>query len=470
MRHSKKGLTDGELRKVAAPRKGARKVSAGGVPGLLYRVRSSGRREFLLRYTTAAGVTREQALGPHGARPPALTAERARERAREIRGDVKKGADPVAARLAVRAATAAARAGEREIARARAAVARGEPLPGSFAALARLFLADPARASQRPESRRAFVSRIERELIPAWGDRPAGEIARGDVYTLGAAIASGEGTQRRRRGKPAPAAAANVVKLASAVFNFGLDVGFPGLVGNPCARVLRRIAPPRAARDRWLSPAEIRALWLTTEEELPALRAFARLLLLSALRRDELLGARWCELEKDERGAWLAIPGERMKSGNAHRAPLSSLALEELERLRAAGVDGAGFVFPGRSAGRPLREVYFFRRRLQERMTGALAQAGTETDHRPWTWHDLRRTARSILAAEGVQETAAELLLAHVPPALRGVAGAYNRHDYAAEKQAAAEVLARRVRAIVSGGDGGNVLPFFPRAEGSPGR
>ena len=54
--------------------------------------------------------------------------------------------------------------------------------------------------------------------------------------------------------------------------------------------------------------------------------------------------------------------------------------------------------------------------------------------------------------------------------ALRGTAGTYNRHEYAEEKLAAAEALARRVRAIVapddepSEGEPDNVLrPEFPR-------
>ncbi len=469
MRRTKRALTDGELRKLAAPqpqpgKKRARKVYlAGGVPGLRYQVQDSGRRDFLLRYTFA-GVTRAVAIGQHGTKAPALTAEKARRRAGEILAEVRKGSDPLAVRKAERAAAAAVQASDRADAERRRALALGEALPGSFAALARLYLADPARKAQRAESRRAFVSIVELELIPAWGARPAGEISRGEVYALGSAIASGAGARRRWPGRPAPVAAATAMKLASSIFNFGLDVGFPGLIGNPCTRVVRRIAPSRERRDRWLSPVEIRALWKATEEERPVLRAFPRLLLLTALRRDELLGARWAEISEDERGTWLAIPAERMKAGRAVRVPLSSLALAELAQLGEAR--DPVFLFPGRSAGTALREVYYYRKRLRERMAPALA--GEETDPRVWTWHDLRRTARSILAAEGVADTVAELLLAHIPAGLRGTAGTYNRHEYAAEKVAAVEALARRVAAIVSDDpdDARKLLPFPQRGTG----
>lgn len=451
MRRTKRALTDGELRRLAVPqpqpgRKRARKVYiAGGVPGLRYQVQETGRRDFLLRYTFA-GVRKSVAIGQHGAKLPALTAEQARRRAGEILSELRKGVDPLAVRKAARVAAAAQQANDRADAERRRALARGEALPGSFAALARLYLADPGRSTQRKESRRAFVSVIELDLIPAWGAKPAGSIDRGEVYALGSAIAAGAGARRRRPGQPAPVAAATAMKLASSIFNFGLDVGFPGLVGNPCTRVLRRIAPTRERRDRWLSPAEIRALWQATEVERPVLRAFARLLLLTALRRDELLGARWAEISEDERGTWLAIPAERMKAGRAVRVPFSSLARAELAQLGEAR--DPVFLFPGRSAGTALREVYYYRKRLRERMAPALA--GEEADPRVWTWHDLRRTARSILAAEGVSDTVAELLLAHIPVGLRGTAGTYNRHDYAAEKLAAVEALARRVRAIVA--------------------
>jgi hypothetical protein len=239
LRRTKKALTDDALRKIAAPLEGARIVHAGGIAGLRYRVRASGRREFVLRYT-AAGVTKDLALGVHGTKPPAFTAEKARKRAGEILADVRKGADPIADRRAARTAAAAQRTAERAGAASKRALEKGEALPESFAALARLYLRDPARAAQRAESRRAFVSVVEREPVPAWGNRPAGEISRGDVYALGSAVAAGEGKRRKRPGKLALVAVATAVKLASTIFNFGLDVGFPGLVGNPCARVIRR--------------------------------------------------------------------------------------------------------------------------------------------------------------------------------------------------------------------------------------
>lgn len=53
-----------------------------------------------------------------------------------------------------------------------------------------------------------------------------------------------------------------------------------------------------------------------------------------------------------------------------------------------------------------------------------------------FTLHDLRRTARTHLAALGVRREVAERCLGHK---LRGVEGTYDRHDYFKERRAALE-------------------------------
>ena len=63
-----------------------------------------------------------------------------------------------------------------------------------------------------------------------------------------------------------------------------------------------------------------------------------------------------------------------------------------------------------------------------------------------WTVHDLRRTARSLMARAGVLSEHAERLMGH---AIGGVAGIYDRHSYAEEKRDALARLAARIDAIV---------------------
>jgi integrase len=73
-----------------------------------------------------------------------------------------------------------------------------------------------------------------------------------------------------------------------------------------------------------------------------------------------------------------------------------------------------------------------------------------------WTLHDLRRTARSLMAEAGVADNVAERVLGH---ALLGVRGVYNRYDYADEKADALQRRAAKIETIVNP-PSGNVVPF----------
>ena len=68
-----------------------------------------------------------------------------------------------------------------------------------------------------------------------------------------------------------------------------------------------------------------------------------RFLVLTAARSVEVRGMVWEEV--DLWGALWIIPGERMKTGEPHRVPLSTQALDVLERAKRLG-DGLSYVFP----------------------------------------------------------------------------------------------------------------------------
>ena len=77
------------------------------------------------------------------------------------------------------------------------------------------------------------------------------------------------------------------------------------------------------------------------------------LIILTATRTSEVLGAKWSEFDLTQR-LWV-IPAERMKAGKEHRVPLSARAIaivKELQSLRTSA-----FVFPGIKAGRPLSNM-----------------------------------------------------------------------------------------------------------------
>jgi integrase len=67
----------------------------------------------------------------------------------------------------------------------------------------------------------------------------------------------------------------------------------------------------------------------------------------------------------------------------------------------------------------------------------------------PWSVHDLRRTVATGLQRQGVRLEVAEAVLNHISGS--GIAGVYQRHDWAAEKRAALDAWAAHVLAAVEG-------------------
>ena len=143
---------------------------------------------------------------------------------------------------------------------------------------------------------------------------------------------------------------------------------------NPARRP--RLLPKHKNRVKHFTAipyADIGALMakLRAQEELSA-RAL-EFLILTATRTGELLGARWEEISGD---TW-TIPGERTKSGKAHRVPLSDRAVELIRGLPHIGQH----IFPGR-AGEGMGETTL--RKVLKRMGFRITVHGFRSTFRDW--------------------------------------------------------------------------------------
>jgi integrase len=134
------------------------------------------------------------------------------------------------------------------------------------------------------------------------------------------------------------------------------------------------------------------------------------------------------------------IPAERYKTGIPNVVPLTKDARTWIGD-RAVGFvfssNGGKRAFNGYSKAKSQLDKVITRQRRKARLKAML----------PWTLHDLRRTARSLMARAGVPSEVAELVLGHKIPGVRGV---YDRHSYAAEKRQALEKLATLIREILN--------------------
>ena len=107
------------------------------------------------------------------------------------------------------------------------------------------------------------------------------------------------------------------------------------------------------------------------------------------------------------------------------------------------------FVFAGRGNG-PFRGFSQAKAAFDDKLPKGMPE---------WVLHDLRRTARSLMARAGVRPDIAERVMGH---AIAGVEGVYDRHSYRDEKADALQRLASLL-AIILNPPKTNVQPIYAR-------
>lgn len=316
------------------------------VPGFGLRIYPSGRKAFVLSYRVA-GRKRQITLGTYGVR----TLEQARKDARAALAKVETGTgDPLA---------------ERQRAR------QGE----TVRELCDAYLTRHAiNKRSGPDDQR----RIDRHILPAWGNIRAVAITRADVARL-----------HTRIGKATPYEANRVLSLVSKLFNLARIWGYvPDNLANP-ARDIDRFQEVR--RDRWLASDELPALAKAINEEPnQSARVALWLYLLTGARKTELLTARWDDVDWT-RGE-LRLPDTKAK--RVHYIPLSAPALALLRDVPR--VEGCPYILPGRPPAEP-GQPHGHLVNITKPWYRVRAAAGVENVR----LHDLRRTVGSWLAQAG---------------------------------------------------------------------
>jgi len=178
-----------------------------------------------------------------------------------------------------------------------------------------------------------------------------------------------------------------------------------------------------------------------------------KLLLLLAIRKSELIGARKSEFDLD--AALWHLPAERTKTGAAITIPLPPQAVAALQKLYQLS-ESSDWLLPARKAqDRMLPHIH------ENTLNVALAKVKPNLlGMGSFCIHDFRRTARTHLAALGVESHIAERCLNHK---LKGIEGIYNRHDYLDERREALRILANFIESCESGQDW-NVTPIRKKA------
>lgn len=207
------------------------------------------------------------------------------------------------------------------------------------------------------------------------------------------------------------------------------------------------------SRDRTLSLDEVQRAFQVFQKNItsfgPGNYLACCLFLVLGVRKSELCEARWNEFDLDK-AVW-DLPQERSKTGAAISIPLPTQALPWLKTLHGLAC-GSPYVFPARRASKqPHMGPDTLNRAISKlfgREPGRKIQPPNKMGNlEHFTIHDLRRTFRSIAAAEGVPSHVAERCLNHK---LKGVEGIYDRHDYFDERKIAHQKVADRLLPLIT--------------------
>lgn len=268
------------------------------------------------------------------------------------------------------------------------------------------------------DSTRAMRKAIfDRDILPAWKNRLLSEITADDLRALCLKV--------KERG--APATAIHVRDIVKQIFGFARANG--AKVPNPADDVgptsIARFAP----KDRALSPAEIRIVFELLEDvpTLPTIRLGFRLILLTMVRKSELLDAVWDEVDF-EKAVW-SIPKERMKRGKPHNVYLSRQSLDIMIALKTCA-GNSRYLLPSRyDADAPMSRATF------NRITMAIVDRAKkqELPLESFTVHDLRRTGSTLLNELGFNRDWIEKCLAHEDG--RSSRGVYNKAEYEPQRR-----------------------------------
>jgi len=366
--------------------------------GLYLQVSSSGTKSWIFRFTLD-GRAREMGLGPVHAIPLAD----ARKRAAECRRMRLDGIDPIEARSEHRSWK-------------KLEAARGK----TFDACAAAYLDAHNDGWRNAKHREQWRNTLSSYASPVLGSLPVQAV---DLALVMKAL--------EPIWKAKPETASRLRGRIEAVLDWAKVRGYR--VGENPARWrghLDKLLPARAKIQKVvhhpaLPYSEIAdfIVSLRTQEGIAA--CALEFLILTAARTGEIIGARWDEVDLNEK-VWV-VSGERMKTGREHRVPLSGPALAVFKKMKEIGE--SDFVFPGGKRGKPLSNMA---------MLALLKRIGRND----LTAHGFRSTFRDWAAERtNFPREVVEMALAHTIE--NKVEAAYRRGDLFQKRRQLMEAWAR---------------------------
>ena len=193
----------------------------------------------------------------------------------------------------------------------------------------------------------------------------------------------------QRSGEVSPASVTKELNVLKHLL--GLAVEWELIPANPA----HGVKPPRvpAGRVRYLQPTELRAVLEACPEWL---RPIAGLAVATGMRRGEVLGLRWLDI--DFKGGRIMLP--QTKNGDGRIVYLNTLAQQALAVVPQGKAKPTDLVF----AGEPM---------TPENVSLAFLRACRSVNVSDFRFHDLRHTAASWMRMKGADIHTVALILGH---------------------------------------------------------
>lgn len=381
---------------------------------------TASRKTWIYRYKDDSGKMKQVALGQW----PAFTAQSAVAKWQQLRDQRTSGIDP--------------RAQRKQEKMARTALAS----PAEAFTVRKLvdqFVSGPLKDSRQDAGYQAARRALEAVLdsTPDFANAEAAKVSRSVAFEILDAR------------KATPMAAVKLRSLFGAAWEHAHDSGrLPGDTPNWWREVMRGKLKSKGKivggkhtgqSRRVLSAQEVAALlqWL------PNMHAHGRdavvMYLWTCARGSEIFGMRPEHLVQEGKTLWWTVPKSLTKnSAEADavdlRVPLYGRALEVVQR-RVAEVGPDGWLFTGKKGGPYTQHdfsTYIYGLQPYSEKVARRSSPGLVLPVTNWTPHNLRRTARTLLAQLGCTNEVAEAIVGHMPAE---IVATYNAHTYDAERQ-----------------------------------
>jgi len=322
--------------------------------GYALKVAPTGRKTFVIKYQLGGrqGPQRWMSLGRYGQ----ITAEHARKDAKRLLGEVASGSDPAKARKKTKVTLENA--------------------------MREFFVSHVSRL--KPSTATYYEDLNKKYVLPAFGKRDITEIERSE-------IARHHQKLHNKRYQ-----ANRVLALLSKFFNWCELHGYRRDGTNPCRHIAKYT---EKQRTRFMSDAEMAKLGEALRREPnPFAVAAIKLLLLTGMRKNEILRLKWSEVSIDTAEIRLSDS----KTG-AKTVPLSPPALDILKNLPQ--ISDNPFVIVGKKPGSHLVNI----KSLWQRVL-------TRANIQDLRIHDMRHSFASVGAASNMSLPILGALLHHSQP------------------------------------------------------